>query len=138
MGQPVINVLGEKVALGPLDRTLLPLLHRWHNDFEVMRNVLAAALFDWRLADALESGGVEVVRVWVWAPKEETLARLRARTGRKVPVSEAERIYDAACANAASRRFDLRLDTTGELQPHGLADALSALLARTRRSKHHA
>ena len=30
--QPVINVLGERVALGPLRADLVPLYHRWHND----------------------------------------------------------------------------------------------------------
>ena len=30
---PIVNVLGEKVALGPLHGGLLPLLARWDNDF---------------------------------------------------------------------------------------------------------
>jgi RimJ/RimL family protein N-acetyltransferase len=33
--QPLINIVGEKVALGPFDRKLIPLLSRWDNDFEV-------------------------------------------------------------------------------------------------------
>ena len=33
--QPIINVQGEKVALGPLRRDLLPLYQKWINDFEV-------------------------------------------------------------------------------------------------------
>jgi RimJ/RimL family protein N-acetyltransferase len=33
--QPLINMVGEKVALGPFDRKLLPILTRWENDFEV-------------------------------------------------------------------------------------------------------
>ena len=33
--QPLINIVGEKVALGPFDRTLIPLFSRWDNDFEV-------------------------------------------------------------------------------------------------------
>ena len=33
-GQPIFNIVGEKVALGPLRRELLPLYHRWGNDFE--------------------------------------------------------------------------------------------------------
>ena len=32
---PTLNILGEKVALGPLRRDLLPLYERWINDFEV-------------------------------------------------------------------------------------------------------
>ena len=34
---PIINFAGEKVALGPLHRGLVPLWQRWSNDFEVMR-----------------------------------------------------------------------------------------------------
>jgi RimJ/RimL family protein N-acetyltransferase len=33
---PVYNIVGERVALGPLRRDLLPLYLRWLNDFEVM------------------------------------------------------------------------------------------------------
>jgi diamine N-acetyltransferase len=33
--QPVINMRGERVALGPLHRGLLPLIERWDNDFQV-------------------------------------------------------------------------------------------------------
>ena len=34
---PVVNIVGERVALGPLRRDLLPLYQRWVNDFGVMR-----------------------------------------------------------------------------------------------------
>lgn len=30
---PIVNIVGERVALGPLHRGLLPLLARWENDF---------------------------------------------------------------------------------------------------------
>ena len=33
--QPVLNIRGERVALGPLHRELLPLIERWDNDFQV-------------------------------------------------------------------------------------------------------
>ena len=33
--QPVFNIRGERVALGPLHRGLLPLIERWDNDFQV-------------------------------------------------------------------------------------------------------
>ncbi len=36
--QPVINIVGRKVALGPLRRELLPLYYRWANDFTGRRN----------------------------------------------------------------------------------------------------
>lgn len=31
--KPLLNIVGEKVALGPLHRDLLPLLNKWDNDF---------------------------------------------------------------------------------------------------------
>lgn len=33
--KPIINIVGEKVALGPFHRGILPLLSKWANDFEV-------------------------------------------------------------------------------------------------------
>ncbi len=35
--RPVVNIVGEKVALGPFTRDLLPAYHRWHNDFTMWR-----------------------------------------------------------------------------------------------------
>lgn len=37
LGQPVVNILGERVALGPLRRKLIPLYARWQGDFLVQR-----------------------------------------------------------------------------------------------------
>ncbi len=45
---PIINIEGEKVALGPHRRDLLPLYQRWLNDFEVTRT-LAMRLVPMRL-----------------------------------------------------------------------------------------
>jgi diamine N-acetyltransferase len=39
--QVVINITGEKVALGPIRRDLVPLYQRWLNDFEVTRTLSA-------------------------------------------------------------------------------------------------
>lgn len=33
--QPLINIVGEKVALGPVDRKHIPLFNKWANDFEL-------------------------------------------------------------------------------------------------------
>lgn len=33
---PIVNLIGERVALGPLDSSLLPLLERWNNDFRTV------------------------------------------------------------------------------------------------------
>ena len=41
----VINIEGEKVALGPLRRDLVPLYHRWNNDFTVNRTTSEARPF---------------------------------------------------------------------------------------------
>ena len=36
---PLVNIVGELVALGPLRRELLPLYQRWINDFGAIRNM---------------------------------------------------------------------------------------------------
>lgn len=36
-GGPIVNILGERVALGPTGQDLLPLVHHWNNDFESMQ-----------------------------------------------------------------------------------------------------
>ncbi|MEZ4520748.1 MAG: GNAT family protein [Thermomicrobiales bacterium] len=35
--QPVINIQGERVSLGPFAEEHLEAFHRWHNDYETMR-----------------------------------------------------------------------------------------------------
>lgn len=37
--RPVVNIVGELVALGPVRRDLLPLYQRWVNDFHTMRTI---------------------------------------------------------------------------------------------------
>ncbi len=39
LGEPIINIHGDKVALGPLRRDLLPVYLRWMNDFDVIRTL---------------------------------------------------------------------------------------------------
>lgn len=39
MDDPIINIVGEKVSLGPMSRDLLPLVMRWSNDFTARRNI---------------------------------------------------------------------------------------------------
>lgn len=36
---PVLNIVGELIALGPMQRELVPLYQRWINDFEAARNL---------------------------------------------------------------------------------------------------
>lgn len=40
---PILNIIGEKVALGPIRRDLLPLYLKWINDFDVTRTLAARA-----------------------------------------------------------------------------------------------
>ena len=37
--QPILNLVGEKVALGPIRRDLLAMYQRWINDFQVLRTL---------------------------------------------------------------------------------------------------
>lgn len=39
MEQPRINIVGDKIALGPRRRDLIPLHQRWANDFAIARNL---------------------------------------------------------------------------------------------------
>jgi RimJ/RimL family protein N-acetyltransferase len=37
--EPVVNIMGERVALGPLRKDLVPTYHRWVNDFGTLRTL---------------------------------------------------------------------------------------------------
>ena len=37
--KPIVNIVGERVALGPVRRDLLPLYQRWLNDFGTLRTL---------------------------------------------------------------------------------------------------
>lgn len=37
--QPIVNIVGEKIALGPLSRDVLPAITRWINDFRALRTL---------------------------------------------------------------------------------------------------
>ena len=39
MDTPILNIVGEKVALGPLRRDLVPVYQRWFNAFDVVRTL---------------------------------------------------------------------------------------------------
>ena len=36
---PIVNIVGEKVALGPLRKDLIPTYTRWYNDFNTLRTL---------------------------------------------------------------------------------------------------
>ncbi len=78
----------------------------------------------------VEQRGHRVLRVLLSAPLPETLARLRARTTRKVPVSgeEARSTYFRAEERTRREHWDARLDTSGTEQPDKAAAVLRQLL----------
>ncbi len=56
--RPIVNIVGEEVALGPLHRELLPLDHRWTGDFATLRMqgmTPAPATMEW-IAARYDSG----------------------------------------------------------------------------------
>jgi RimJ/RimL family protein N-acetyltransferase len=38
-GRPIVNIEGDRVALGPHRRDLIPTYQRWINDFEMLRTI---------------------------------------------------------------------------------------------------
>jgi len=48
---PVINIAGERVALGPMGRDQIPVYHRWLNNFDTLRSQGEPA----RMPDTLDS-----------------------------------------------------------------------------------
>jgi diamine N-acetyltransferase len=40
--QPILNIVGDKVALGPFSREVLPQQYQWRNDFEFRRTIAPA------------------------------------------------------------------------------------------------
>ena len=44
---PILNIAGEKVALGPRRKSDLPLYHRWINDFDVCRTLSGMRPITW-------------------------------------------------------------------------------------------
>jgi RimJ/RimL family protein N-acetyltransferase len=55
--QPIISIRGERVALGPIRRDLLPLYQRWINDWDVTRTLgLQMRPLTWEAEEAWYSG----------------------------------------------------------------------------------
>lgn len=53
--RPVVNIIGERVALGPMRKDLAPLYHRWANDLRLGRDAEMGPVIPTRL-DSLEEG----------------------------------------------------------------------------------
>ena len=85
---------------------------------------------DWELSRRLEAAGARVIRVWIWAPEEETIERLARRTKNAAPITEAEarRIHAEATARASSEGFDVEIDTSGVQDPDSVVAMISPLL----------
>jgi hypothetical protein len=85
---------------------------------------------DFDIADRMETRGHRVIRVWLTAPVEETLSRLRSRTVPRAPTTEeaARESYRKATEIAARRRWDLVFDASGAPDPDRLLAALGPLL----------
>lgn len=73
---PLVNIVGDKVALGPLHRDLIPLITRWTNDLAARRNidVPLPQTFEQRMAryerDAMGEGDVDfaIYEQATWRP----------------------------------------------------------------------
>jgi chloramphenicol 3-O-phosphotransferase len=90
---------------------------------------------DWQLARNLELSGVDVLRVWVFAPLDTSLDRLARRTTRKEPTTldEARWIHQNTSERARHQRFDLTLDTS-VISPGDVSRVLAALAPRLPRA----
>jgi RimJ/RimL family protein N-acetyltransferase len=63
---PILNITGEKVALGPLRRDLLPLYQKWNNDFEAISLAgMPVRPQTWEAAEAwYEQAGRQANEAW--------------------------------------------------------------------------
>jgi hypothetical protein len=88
----------------------------WDSDYKLIRNVVEA--------------GHRVVRIWIVAPVEKTLARLQTRTTQKIPVSETEArsTYQQAIDRARFEHLDDTIETSGVERPEIANAVLRRLL----------
>src|SRR6266567_5956427 len=63
---PILNITGEKVALGPLRRDLLALYQKWHNNFEAISMAgMPVRPQTWEAAEAwYEQAGRQANEAW--------------------------------------------------------------------------
>ncbi len=85
---------------------------------------------DYKLIRSAEERGHRVLRLWLSAPLDETLARLRERRAEKVPVAEPEAraTYARALDRAAREHWDASFETAGRQEPESAAAILRHLL----------
>ena len=88
---PIVNIRGDKVALGPFQVEQVEHLERWYNDYEVMRN-------------------------WGWLPGPRTAAELRPYFDPggffRQPENAAFAVYETACWEMVGFAGLLQIDHT--------------------------
>lgn len=92
---------------------------------------------DWLLLEHLAVTGVRTVPIWVWAPEQVAIERLRERDATaKVAVSEREarRIHRAATKKARGRPFVVTFNTSMLLTITEIVDAVAPFLPTGRKT----
>jgi len=68
--QPILTIEGEKIALGPLDGSSLPLFAKWRNDFEITAGLAATwRITSWAATEkwfARPNEDETIVRFWIY------------------------------------------------------------------------
>jgi len=119
---PILNILGDKVALGPQHHDMLPLYVKWVNDFEVTRTLdLGLGLAELWLRDVLciREGVPELVYAVDRSARLQEDARAEGGLSLHAAI---ERVQDT--------RMRLPLHVSEELALEGLAYRLQELLER--------
>jgi RimJ/RimL family protein N-acetyltransferase len=82
LAPPILNITGEKVALGPIRRDLLPLYQKWINDFEVTRTLAAGFRpMTWEAEEAWYEGASRRDREVMFTIYERATMRPIGNTG---------------------------------------------------------
>jgi RimJ/RimL family protein N-acetyltransferase len=73
--QPILNIIGERIALGPLRRDLIPSYNRWRNDFYVQRTFgsLPRAVSIEETTEVFEKRAKSTEDYWFTIYEKETL-----------------------------------------------------------------
>jgi dephospho-CoA kinase len=113
--------------LNPVRGAVLDALTRYP---AVSAEITGAWDSEYKLIGDVRDAGHRVARIWVIAPLEETLSRLRDRTTRKVPVTEAEArlTYRQAVDRARLEHWDVTIETSGNEQPEAASAVIRRLL----------
>ncbi|HLF71341.1 MAG TPA: hypothetical protein VI759_04245, partial [Dehalococcoidia bacterium] len=85
---------------------------------------------EYKLMRRLEDAGHRLIRVWLTAPEDEMVQRLKQRTGPRLAATEEEArgVYRRGAARAAREHWDLILDISGEPRSDDVLSKIGALL----------